>query len=378
MPLKIERALERARGSFIDKYRLMKERLLTTEYEHWAAGFPEGNNHGKGHITRVLEYLDHLLGPKPLEHLDPYELFLAMMAILYHDIGLLHQRRGHEEISKALLEGDTNDAYIINPIDKEIIAAAVVSHSSSKDIAQECSRFSAEEPIGKYRARPTVVAALVRLSDELDEDHRRADPILQQRLKLPPESAFFWLFCQRVRGVRPDLTSKRIDVNLAFEAQDTRNYGPVPGGRARSFVAFSAEKLAKINQERVYVNRFLPQELRYAGLHVDLKPIREHPKWRAPRTFVFNDRTTAEMFLKSFPELFDEPANDAMKGVLAFMKQGDLGKAEEELTRFARVAGGSPDASANANLIRPSLCSVDEGSTPSFQLERTQTIAGRG
>ena len=81
----------------------MKDRLLTNEYEHWAAGFPEGNNHGGGHIRRVLEKLDQLLGPDPLKSLNAYELFLARMAILYHDIGLLRQREGHAEISGELL-----------------------------------------------------------------------------------------------------------------------------------------------------------------------------------------------------------------------------------------------------------------------------------
>ncbi|HTC89698.1 MAG TPA: hypothetical protein VK686_15430, partial [Bryobacteraceae bacterium] len=111
--LGIEKALEGAGGSFINRYRLMRDRLLNVEYEHWAAGFPAGNNHGRGHILRVLENLNNLLGDKPLDHLEPYELFLAMMAILYHDVGLLQQRKGHEEISKELLEADTNDAYII-------------------------------------------------------------------------------------------------------------------------------------------------------------------------------------------------------------------------------------------------------------------------
>ena len=264
------------------------------------------------------------------------------MSILYHDIGLLQQRKGHAEISKALLEGDTNDAYIINAIDKEIIAVAVVSHSSSKDIARECARFSPEELIGKHRARPTVVAALVRLSDELDEDHRRADPILKQRLNLPAESSFFWLFCQRVRGIRPNLTSKRIDFNLALEVQDTTNYGPVPGGKTRHFVAFVAEKLAKINHERVTVNRFLPPELQYAGLHVDVKPLRNHPKWMSPRTFVFNDHTTHHMFLQSYPELLDEPAKEVMAGILSLMKQGNLDKADEELNGLASVLTDLP------------------------------------
>ena len=40
--LGIEKALEGVGGSFINKYRLMRDRLLNVEYEHWAAGFPAG------------------------------------------------------------------------------------------------------------------------------------------------------------------------------------------------------------------------------------------------------------------------------------------------------------------------------------------------
>jgi hypothetical protein len=336
-PLKIETLLEQSGGSFINKYRLMRDRLLNVEYEHWAAGFAEGNNHGRGHITRVLNNLDHLLGAKPLDLLDPYELFLAMMAILYHDIGLLRQRKGHEAGSKAFLEGDKNDAYVINAIDKEIIAAAVVSHSSSRDIEEECRRFSPEELIGEHRARPRVIAALVRLADELDEDHRRADAILQRRLDLPEESAFFWLFCQRVRAVRPNLVAKRIDVNFALEATDTEQFGPLPGGEMRHFVAFCAEKLAKINQERVYVNRFLPPELQYGTLHIDVKPLPGHAKWISPRTFVFNDKTTAEMFLRGFPELLDDPARKQIQAALELMRLEKLGEADRKLDALASV-----------------------------------------
>src|SRR5262245_58247424 len=61
MTLRIERALTDAGGAFSEKFQLMKHRLLNTEYEHWAAGFSTGNNHGRGHIVRVLEHLDQLL-----------------------------------------------------------------------------------------------------------------------------------------------------------------------------------------------------------------------------------------------------------------------------------------------------------------------------
>jgi hypothetical protein len=45
--LGIEVALEGAGDAFFEKFWLMKNRLLNVEYEHWAAGFPEGNNHGR-------------------------------------------------------------------------------------------------------------------------------------------------------------------------------------------------------------------------------------------------------------------------------------------------------------------------------------------
>lgn len=340
--LKIEKALESSRDSFAEKYQLMKHRLLNVEYEHWAAGFAYGNNHGRGHITRVLENLDRLIGDNPLQHLTVYELFLAMMSILYHDIGLLRQRKGHADISKALLEGDSNDAYIINAIDKEIIAAAVVSHSSSKDIAKEFGHFSPEEIIGSYKARPTVIGALVRLADELDEDNRRADPILQRHLELPEDSQFFWLFCRRIRGIRPNFEKKHIDVNLALEPEDTKTYGKLPDGSTRHFIAFVAEKLAKINSERVVVNHFLPQTLQYTGLHIDVKPLKNHHTWTSPRTFVFNDKTSAKMFLDSFPELLEQPAKNSLTNILEQMRQGDLDVALQELEKLDCVAEDLP------------------------------------
>jgi HD domain len=340
--LKIEKALKNSKDAFSVKYQLMKTRLLNVEYEHWAAGFAYGNNHGRGHIQRVLQNLDRLVGEEPLQHVNAYELFLAMMAILYHDIGLLQDRKNHADISKALLEGDSNDAYIINPIDKEIIAAAVVSHSSSKDLAKEFSGFSPEEIIGSYKARPTVIGALVRLADELDEDHRRADPILQRRLELPAESQFFWLFCRRIRGIWPDLNTKRIDVNLALEPEDTRAYGKLPDGTTRHFVAFVAEKLAKINAERVVVNQYLPQALRYTGLHIDMKPVKNHPTWTSPRTFVFNDKTTAQMFLDAFPEILEQPASDSIAKILVQMHEGDLDGALRALDGLDSVAHDLP------------------------------------
>jgi hypothetical protein len=154
--LRIEKHLKAASKNtpLHQRYELFKHRLFNNEYEHWAAGFPHGNNHGPGHITRVLENLDNLVGPTPFkgDALTPYELFLAMMSILYHDVGILRARAAHADTSAQFIVEESD--VFIDERDLRIVRAAIVSHSSSKDIEAECAEFSDVEYIARHKVRP--------------------------------------------------------------------------------------------------------------------------------------------------------------------------------------------------------------------------------
>jgi hypothetical protein len=129
--LRHERANSRKAGhEFFTKYALLHERLTKVEYTQAMQGFPGGNDHGPQHIFRVLEYLDALLGKNPLKALSPYELFLSMMAVLYHDVGILLGRERHADKSAYVLSLDHND-YVFDEIDKEYLKIAVRDHSST-------------------------------------------------------------------------------------------------------------------------------------------------------------------------------------------------------------------------------------------------------
>lgn len=111
--LGIERVLQENNSGFpnppYERYSVLKHRLFTEEYSRWAAQFPGGNDHGPGHVSRVLEYLDLLLGDERDSAIGVYELFLTMMAVLYHDVGLLHGRADHGDHSGAILDLETNE-----------------------------------------------------------------------------------------------------------------------------------------------------------------------------------------------------------------------------------------------------------------------------
>jgi hypothetical protein len=329
---------------FYAKYVVLKDRLINNEYEHWAASFSHGNNHGPGHIGRVLDKLGELLGNRALEEqkITPYELFLSMMAILYHDVGILRERKNHGDHSAAFLDIDDND-YIFDKRDKAIIRAAVVSHSSSKDIEAECSAFSAVEYIGSQTARPRVVAALVRLADELDEDFRRADPKVAQHIGISETSRFYWTFSQRILAVRPDPLTLDINFRIEFEPSDAGTVMEVDK-RKRSFFSAYAEKLAKTNHERTYVGRFLPDALRYRRLIVTVRPLPDTPEWKQPRDFIFHDTTLPGEFMKAFPELSVAPFSAKLAVTLEQIRTEQLEAAFSSLRLLEEILDDLPSA----------------------------------
>jgi hypothetical protein len=342
MPYRIERSLKRAEREvgkpLCAKYQVLKDRLFTEEYAHWATAFPGGNDHGPGHIERVLEKFDQLIDGNPAGRasLRPYELFLTMLSILYHDIGMLRGRAGHADTS-GLLVGEERNDYLIDARDRDVISAAVVSHSSSKDIAEQTAGFADEQLIGSQTVRPRLIAALVRLADELDEDFRRADPELQRRLNVPEESRFFWEFCQHINGIKPDLVTHIINIDARFTAEDVGRNVTV-NGRLMPFIVAFGEKLAKINRERITANFFLPESLRYQYLKLSVRPLPGRQEWKYPREFTFGEYTSGSEFTAAFPEFLAEPANDWLVDTLRVLRAGQLDQATMTLKRIGEVA----------------------------------------
>jgi hypothetical protein len=373
----VERCLRQAATTtpFYAKYTVLKDRLLNNEYEHWAASFPHGNNHGPGHIGRVLDKLGELLGDRILEDkvITPYELFLSMMAILYHDVGILRERKGHGDISASFLDVDDND-YIFDQRDKKIIRAAVVSHSSSKDIEAECAEFSNTEYIGGHDVRPRLVAALVRLSDELDEDYRRADPKVAAEIGIADDSRFYWAFSQRILGTRPNRQRQEIYVGIQFEPADV-NWTVHVDGKQRAFISVFAEKLAKINRERAYVARFLPEALRYPRLIVSVKPLPACTGWTTPREFIFTDATSPDEFIKAFPELSVRPFHDLLRKWLEEIRTDQLEDAKATLRSMEAILDDLPTETRLQTLWTGAVIySIEAGKTSVDGPERTQAL----
>ncbi|MDC0715686.1 HD domain-containing protein [Nannocystis bainbridge] len=343
--LTIEKALHRhqranahrAGHDFFTKYFLLRERLTKVEYAQAMQGFAGGNDHGPQHIFRVLGYLDALLGKNPTKVLNVYELFLAMMAVLYHDVGILLGREQHAEKSAYLLSLERND-YVFDALDKEYMSIAVRDHSSSQLIEEDCKKYPDEFKVREHTLRIRRVAALVRLADEIDEDAQRAPADLEAKMQLPEASRFFWAFNQRVLGVAPDPNRKHIAITMQFRPEDVTTNFPLPGKEPQPFVRLAIEKILKINKERVYCNRFLPDNAQYTRLELTLLPLKIDSSWTTPSVHTLSDATTfeelwAHLPADLLPQQKNTPASIVEARLLPAVAHGEI-VGEEEFKRL--------------------------------------------
>jgi len=308
----LERALaeheqRNQRENYFTRFSALKQHLLNNVYPQVMSGFPGGNDHGPAHIVRVLEYLGQLIGEDMLSVLDPYELFIAMMAILWHDVGILQGRDQHARTSESLLNVDSND-YLFNDEDRELTRIAVASHSSSIDIEEKCSGFLEEQTVRGRKIRIRMVSALVRLADEMDEDVRRAEPSVAKLFERSKESDFHWKFNQRISGIQPHPNRKEISVHIGFKPEDleeTRQDAKT--GKPIRFIEFFFEKIAKLNRERISCNKYLPEGLKYSSIQLAIKPFPGDPTWKNVKQIIVNNGTTSLELINSLPPVFSRP-----------------------------------------------------------------------
>jgi hypothetical protein len=128
-----------------------------------------------------------------------------------------------------------------------------------------------------------------------------------------------------------------IRIGIRFEPDDAGR-AVRDGPRSRSFIGRFAAKLAKMNGERIYVNRFLPQSLRFRAIVASVKPLEGHETWKEPRRFVFTDTSNAVDFCAAFPELIEEPAQESLAVVLEHIRAWEIAEADEVLRSIEAIS----------------------------------------
>ncbi len=225
-------------------------------------------DHGVGHIQTVIKRASSLVGKA--ENISPYETFILLCAIQFHDVGNIFGREGHEEQHAKIMKDI--EIYFLDMVERKIILDIANAHggktgSGSKD---KISLLQASSLYCNQSIRNRYLAAIVKFSDELAEEKSRS---ARYGLKLPsfPESSrVYHQYAEALHTVKINHENKSI--KLAFFLDDKLAQSKSGKGDKKVYLIDEIyERTIKTHMERLYCARFMKPLIDIESIQVEIR-----------------------------------------------------------------------------------------------------------
>jgi hypothetical protein len=146
------------------------------------------NDHGKGHIKTVIQRAGLILEDR-IEGLIGYEIFILLLAIHFHDVGNIFGRDDHE---KKIFEvmGELKLSFD-NATIRQICDIAMAHGGYVNNNKDTIIHLPTEDYLNGIKIRPSLLAAILRFSDEIADDYSRASRFLDKLGVIPPQNKVF-------------------------------------------------------------------------------------------------------------------------------------------------------------------------------------------
>ncbi|MFC3199882.1 hypothetical protein ACFOET_19845 [Parapedobacter deserti] len=230
------------------------------------------NDHGVDHIKMVIDRASKLLNnltplstkEKEVFFISPYEIFILLMSINLHDTGhLIGSRKEHASKGKQLLSKfDSGD--LLSRSEKLIIGKIAQAHSGKND---PIGQLEAEMYVSHKSIRPQLLAAILRLADELAEDKTRASKFLLDIDQMIPSSEIFHRYSESLDSL--NINHEEIKIEFYIEQQLTQKKFP-KFAKDQFLIDEIYERTLKTFTESLYCNRFLPERGRLTTVKVKI------------------------------------------------------------------------------------------------------------
>ncbi|TAV10201.1 HD domain-containing protein [Rhizobium leguminosarum] len=259
---------------YFEHYTSIKQRLADKYYAVTGAALAQSDGdrytkHDISHVDDVIQTAGRMLGfghdnnSPAYKLLHPYEVFVLLVAILLHDAGNAIGRKKHETKAAEILR-EVAPAAGLSALEQRIISSIAQAHGGKMEDGNEdtiTGLMKDPEPnIGDIKIHAWRLAALVRLADELSENHTRADEVAIESAGTPDLSLLANYYCL-VINPKIDFIGKSVHLVFDVEKQLLPRVFRIPkdGGGMEDimFVDYIARRLEKGERERKYCNRFL-------------------------------------------------------------------------------------------------------------------------
>lgn len=222
-------------------------------------------DHGPEHIQTVIRRASDLVSADTCE-LTPYEVYILLTAIHFHDVGNVFGREDHE-IKSAEVFKDLGPLASIDRTEKLWITKIAQAHGG-KD-KDKLEQLEPETKVLNFPIRVHLLAAILKLADELADEYSRASKMRWDLV--PKESQVYHKFAHTLKTVSVNHATRTIELDFYLDKQESiTKYGKA--GKPDTYLIDEIkERTFKTHLERLYCMRFMIPQIRLDSVSVKIQ-----------------------------------------------------------------------------------------------------------
>jgi hypothetical protein len=176
---------------------------------------PYLNNHGEKHVSTVIQRASELLIKSGCK-ITPYECYILLMAIQFHDVGNIWGRTNHEKKCFEIINSLGAAACTDTPEKRMLVSIASMHGGLSSDGSKDTISQLQPDPVALMgqEIKSRLLASILRLSDELADDATRTSSI--KLINIPQESRIFHAYSHCLHSV----IIEKSEIRLHFEIDE--------------------------------------------------------------------------------------------------------------------------------------------------------------
>lgn len=305
-----------------NSYESLRDKLIDDNFfREIKINAPHLSDHSDRHIEDVQNRAFKLIGNFDEQGLSAQDVYCLALMILFHDVGNIFGRDGHDSIQKI---AEVYNFYKAPPQnhgeERRIVTFGASAHSGLSRVGcRDTLKYVKKDSIKEDEVNLPELAAILRFADELAEGKHRTCSFLIEKGGYEKESQIFHEYA-KITEIKIDRPLGRIGINYTINVSENFPNNESEMSTVKNLIYFSLYRAIKLDQERrytkyyssilqpfKYVTVLFKFEKDYTPLDLDIKPIIFEDKYPVPGIDFVKDieQAKAEM-LKSHPEFILE------------------------------------------------------------------------
>ncbi|WP_426065270.1 HD domain-containing protein [Flavobacterium sp. DSP2-3-1] len=216
---------------------------------------PSLSDHSEKHIQDVFSRAYKIMGEDSFCYFNETEIYCLALMILFHDVGNIFGRKGHEAIRNiAEVYNKYRANYQNYGNERRIISTGASAHSGkSKSGNKDTLKDLNDDNLDSNLVRLRELSSILRFSDELAEGKQRTCSFLIDKGLYSEESMIFHKYAQ-ITNIFPDRNLGR--VSITYNIDIPVDFNKDEQEKLKNLLKFTYYRAHKLDEERRYTKYY--------------------------------------------------------------------------------------------------------------------------